>query len=351
MVTLGGNNNNSGTAVPLTDVPQLYAESICEAYLGCIGPVWDLFLAGQDCVELFQARVEDGFGEIEAAVEAGRIAYDGTKIQACADELSGKSCAQLLDRESATCRQAMAGTIALSEDCTLDDECAGEAYCKSTDSCPGVCTALEAAGGDCTDDDHCRSGLNCNDDSQTCQAPAGPGDLCNSGEPDCEPGYFCAGGDEDNAVPGNCRVYEEVFSVTLGSACDFAAGTLCQSNLVCEISIGAMGEIAGTCKNKVGSGQACHVSIPDACPSDEYCALPGDGIAGGILDGTCTPKPGAGEPCAPGLGDDKLCAAGTACDADTCRSFAHLGQSCSESAVCLSERCEGNTCVSGNSCE
>jgi hypothetical protein len=187
----------------------------------------------------------------------------------------------------------------------------------------------------------------CSDVSQQCEAPAGAGDLCQAGEPDCEPGFFCAGADENSDQPGNCRTYEEVFSAGLGEACSFQEGTLCQTNLACVIEIDAVtGMVGGTCAAKVGSGQACGLAIPSQCPDSEYCT----GTVT-MLEGTCMPKPEAGEACVPGLGDDFVCAVGTRCDGGTCRPLAQLGQSCIEDAVCLSERCVGGSCVSDSACE
>jgi hypothetical protein len=335
--------------VPLDDVPAMYAAALCDAYQDCAGPLLEVFQPGEDCTALNTARIDDSFGPIQDAIDADRIVYDGTHLEACVNDIRGRSCAELMDRETPECEAALRGTVALGGECTLNEECIGSAFCKFDTACPGVCSELLGAGEDCTESNQCASGLDCADD-QTCTAPAGPGDVCKGGEPDCGIGYLCAGADDNANTSGNCRTYDEVFTVATGQPCSFFDGELCQTNLVCEIqSFDAMDGIVATCAPKKGSGQACRLAIPDQCPTDEYCVIVPD-----TLEGTCTPRPGAGAPCGPSALDENapiICVAGTACDGGTCRARAHLGQSCTTDTVCLSEHCDNGTCVSESACE
>jgi hypothetical protein len=335
--------------VPLDDVPAMYAAALCDAYQDCAGELLQVFQPGEDCTALNTSRIDDSFGPIQDAIDADRIVYDGTHLEACVNDIRGRSCAELMNRETPECEAALRGTVALGGECTLNEECVGSAFCKVEAACPGVCSELLAAGEDCTESNQCASGLECADD-QTCTAPAGPGDVCKGGEPDCSIGYLCAGADDKANTSGNCCTYDEVFTVATGQPCSFFDGELCQTNLVCEIqSFDAMAGIVAMCAPKKGSGQPCRLAIPDQCPTDEYCVIVPD-----TLEGTCTPRPGAGAPCGPSALDENapiICVAGTACDGGTCRARAHLGQSCTTDTVCLSEHCNNGTCVSENACE
>ncbi|HEX2880176.1 MAG TPA: hypothetical protein VHO25_11660 [Polyangiaceae bacterium] len=347
--TSAGGTTGTGMNVPLDDVPAMYAAALCDAYLDCAGPLLEVFQPGEDCTALNTARIDDSFGPVQDAIDADRIVYDGTHIEACVNDIRGRSCAQLLERETPECEAALRGTVALGDDCTLNEECVGSAFCKVEAACPGVCTALLGAGEDCTESNQCASGLECGDD-QICVEPAGPGDVCQGGEADCAPGYLCAGANEDNNTSGNCRTFDEVFTVGSGQPCSFFDGELCQTNLVCEIqSIDAMTGITAICAAKKGAGQPCRVAIPDQCPNDQYCA-----VVPNTLEGTCTARPAAGQPCAPSALDDNaltICIQGTQCDDGTCRARARLGQSCTVDAVCLSEHCLNGTCVNATTCE
>jgi hypothetical protein len=328
----------------------MYGEALCEAFEACIGPLFDIFIAGEDCVDLNTRRIEDDFGGITQAVESGRATYDGTKMAACVQAISSKTCAELADREIPECEAALDGAVALGDDCTSNVECEGTAYCKFADTCPGTCSALEAEGNPCAANDQCASGLNCSKRLNTCEQPAGPGDLCEGmTDPECELGLFCAGAND--TMPGHCRTIDEVFTGAVGEPCDLVAAELCQPELVCEIqSVSDMG-IVSVCAEKVGSGRPCRLAGPDQCPANEYC-----NATLLNLEGSCTPRPGAGDPCVASpfsaKPEDRFCGPNTRCDdLGTCSPLGELGSVCAGNAVCLSENCQDLRCVSASTCE
>ncbi len=339
--------------VPLEEVPAKYAAALCKAYSACMGPLVEVFLPGEDCTERTTDAIEDGFGSIEAAVDAKRIKYDGAKVEDCLADLGQRSCDELLLREPDACSHVLEGTLAEGEDCSQSEECAGLTYCNFASSCPGTCTALETTGGACKRDSQCASGLVCSEMTERCVTPAGAGDACGGAEPACAPGYFCQGANEDEGTSGNCRGYDEVFAGGAGDACDIVKNEFCQSDLSCAIdAVGADSVLEASCTAQVGSGEACKIAVPDMCPADEYCNVPA--ALPITLEGTCTSRPEAGEPCGlatPFAKEGTLCAAYARCDAGTCRALAGLGESCETKAVCLSENCESGACVSGDACE
>jgi hypothetical protein len=338
--------NGGGDSVPLSDVPELYAEALCEAYSNCFGDALTLFLSGVGCVDRTTPIIAEAIPRFERAIDEGKLVYRGNKIEACFAELRARSCTELLDRDSETCLAALDGTVPLEAQCDFDEDCAGNAFCASPDgSCPGACSPLGIAGDTCGEDDHCASGLVCSEQTERCVEPGADGATCGAGNPECAPGFACSGADEGAGTAGTCAPYDEFLSGALGDACSLDA--LCQADLVCVVSA-FVGGIAGTCSEPVGANAACEVAFPDACPADQYCAV--EGLS---LGGTCSPLPAEGEACAPAPleTEGSLCAPGDNCDAGTCRAPATLGSGCSEDATCLSGHCVDGACVAGSACE
>ena len=338
-----------GTEVtPIEELPAAYANALCEAYTACLGPLFSIYLVGEDCAVRTTKRLEDDLPRLQASIAAGRIRYRGEFVSACTKELAGFECDELLERDTASCEQVLDGTLALGAYCAMDEECQGSRYCQFTAACPGTCAELQPEGAQCEADGNCLSGLLCSESSGRCEKPAGPGDLCGAMEGECAAGFACAGADDDENRPGNCRSYDEMFSLASGIACDPIAGKLCESGQVCRIDAAGASGIEATCAAPVAVSAACKLSIPDPCPAEQFCDIPAN-----LLDGTCKPRPVAGETCGRSPFENKgsICAAYTRCDGDTCRALAHLGEACSSDDVCYSEHCVEGVCVASEGCE
>jgi hypothetical protein len=341
-----GGAGDGAAGIPLAEVPARYAAAVCEVYTSCLGELLALFRPGEDCEKNTTVQLEEELAGLQARVDAGRIEYDGTKLQTCLDDVAATGCELLNERAPESCKAALRGTVAEAGDCQLDEECAGLMYCKIEGSCPGQCTLLEQAGGPCTGNSDCVSGLSCGETGR-CVAPAEPGESCKGGEPDCSPGYVCLGNDDDANMPGTCKEIESTFSAMDGDDCSLDA-KLCAAGYVCQIT--RVDPVGGTCAAKVGSGDACKAAFPDQCPDDEFCKLNGNPLT--PFDGTCTSKPEAGEACGKGLAPEpNICAPYARCDDGVCREIAHLGEKCTVNATCYSEHCVGGACVAANSCK
>jgi len=281
---------------------------------------------------------------IEQSIAAGKIRYDGTKIQACLDKIHELGC--VTGGEPAECAEAVDGTVAIGGECAMSDECAGDTYCKHGAACPGQCAPKETAGGPCSRNSECAGDLKCSDATQRCFAPAGAGQDCNAGQPDCQSPLFCVGSDENAGRPGKCRTLAEAFSVASGGSCLLGA-PFCTTDLRCAVESTAGSTPITRCTAPVARGAACKLAYPDVCPGDQYCK-----IATGTTDGVCTAKPGNGQPCAQRTAtDDPICAPNTRCDAGICRTRQKLGGSCQTSAVCYSENCIAGGCAPSGACE
>lgn len=340
----GGQAGQTGQDPPMLSVADLsakYATALCAAYTSCAGDLLAIFRPGEDCVTNTTKTLSEELATLPNAIDRGSIVYHEAKLQSCLDEISSGDCSTLSNRLPASCKAALEGTIGEGEECSLDGECKGDQYCKLGDSCPGKCAPYEQAGGACTGNGDCVSGLKCGVTGR-CVTPSGGGEACKQGEPDCVDGYACLGEDSTQKTPGKCVALSTAFSGKLRGSCSLGTN-LCSAGLSCEIT--ELATLSGDCVAKVASGAVCHVAVPDECPDDEYCVL-----ASVALPGKCTPKPVAGETCGAGLGDGKVCAAYTRCDADKCREIAHAGEQCNADDTCYSGHCLNKACVTGDSC-
>jgi hypothetical protein len=335
--------DDEGPSVALEELPAQYSEALCQVFESCVGELYGIFRPGETCLKDISVTVEEGLATLPDAVDAGRVKYHGTKAQKCLDEIAAGGCDTLSNRSPDSCKAAIEGTVKAGGDCSLDAECAGQRYCKTSDACPGKCAPYEKAGGACTSSDNCESGLKCGDNKH-CVAPSQEGEACEQGEPKCTDGLLCLGQDSAAKTPGTCFTIEAALSGKQGEDCALD-GHLCAAGYACEIT--SLAPLGGSCVAKVESGGVCHAAFPDECPDDEYCAL---GV-NPLLPGTCTSKPKAGEACAAALSGGQICAPYTRCDANVCRDIAHAGEDCSADDTCYSGRCANGACVTGSSCQ
>lgn len=341
-------SDGGASGLPLAELPQAYAAAACEAVTDCLGSVTAIFLNGQDCEDATRRSVDDLIEGIEDELDSGRIRYDGSRISSCLDALAGAGCGYGQVGDSADCLAGLDGVAKVGEECNFNAECEGTAYCKSNGSCPGTCARAEAEGGPCTSDSDCDPALECDEAGRECFTPGAAGDRCGGGtEPECGPGLFCLGANEDDGAPGTCRKLTEVLSAAKGAACNPVQGPLCAPDLHCAI-LAVVPAISAECREGVARDAACNAGFPDPCPPDQFCKAPQ-----GTLTGTCTDRPSSGNPCASGpFGDaPDICAPGTVCDGGQCRSRQNLGGTCASDAVCFSEHCVDGRCALDGACE
>lgn len=346
----GGSSDSDGdgnSGVSIDEIPALYADAVCDASESCYGAVLDVFLGGESCRKTYETTLGDELPRLKQSIENGKVIYKGTKADACFAAIRARGCN--LEGEPPECTAALDGTVDTGGDCELDAECKGsDAHCKVQGQCPGKCGPKELAGADCDGDSDCANGLACSKDTKKCYAPAALGQACGGGgtAPDCVPGAFCLGSDDDAKKTGTCKTFAEAFAGKSGDACFFDGKPACTADLRCIVQSvdTTTGKLTTSCGGTFPSGGACKLAVPDACPISEYCKVPAN-----ALDGTCTPRPKAGEPCATLL-DDSLCAPDTRCEDGTCRPRQKLGGSCKTDDVCYSGHCQNGGCASAGSC-
>jgi hypothetical protein len=331
----GGDNKT----IPLDELPPKLAQALCAAFENCYGPVFELFLNGGDCVTVTEQRIRNGtFPMLAGELAQGKIAYDGAKAQACLDSIASRTCAQMLERDSAACLAALDGTVTSGGACSINEDCKGEALCKSSSgTCPGQCVPLLVAGQACAEDGDCQSGLQCSSETHLCVVPAGAGQACEYGSPPCGPGLLCLGKDDDKRTSGTCKTPADALSAAPGAACDPTNAQLCQVGSSCvadsldilQLSISWLCVATGS----YPAGGDCKPGFPEACASSTYCKT-GTGLL--ALSGTCTAIPAAGQACGTGM---SKCQPDAVCVADVCQKLVGNGVSCTADAMCFSGYC------------
>jgi hypothetical protein len=213
-------------------------------------------------------------------IAAGRLRYDGEAAATCLGAGRDAICSGLPFTD-ASCARVFVGLVPEGGHCTGAHDCAGGA------SCDGPCNA------------GCCDG--------TCGAPVTPspapvlspiGGPCTS-HPDCVPTAYC---ERD----GTCHALPDA----AGEHCLFGCT---YGDLYCDVS-------SETCLAYAAIGAACDAAHP-CVPGDSFC---GD-------DGSCHPRPGAGEACDTMA---RLCVPATTCQAGVCQPRGTTGAPCAADAEC-----------------
>jgi hypothetical protein len=243
-----------------------------------------------------------------AAIDAGKVIYDGVAARECIDSYATASC----DRtdESArispeACDRILEGTMGAGASCALDNECVS----KSCDipvcvvqCCRGACTSGPAptrqpVGGSCLSAP-CAAGTYCDLTSEMCVPLVALNGSCMQ-DYQCVFGLACFGGScaaapivgQTCTTPISCRdlgttcnqTTKQCIDVGLpGAACTTAAD--CSQFYQCDAT--------GHCAEGSGLGGPC-MSSNDCFPDQTYCAIPTGQTAGMCAasqpdGGTCT---------------------------------------------------------------
>src|SRR5512141_188473 len=119
-----GSDRAGASTIGLAELPPKLASALCAAYENCYGPVFSLFLNGSDCTTVTERRIQNGsFPRLQSSIDQGKVRYDGAEVQACLDSIAGRTCAELLERDTPECLGALDGTVELGGACELDEEC------------------------------------------------------------------------------------------------------------------------------------------------------------------------------------------------------------------------------------
>ncbi len=323
----------------------------CDASLYGDAPARLLFRDAAECTTYLRDSRTFDQQDLEHAVAAGLVRYDGAAAARCLRDLDRCEALSFSEaNETADCKAVFAGTVAAGGACQRSEECAGDAYCASgsgSGQCPGTCVARLSPGS------ACQFSLQCATMGTTGRAA-------------------CI---EDEMSVGACLVLRPASTAAAeGAACGIdrstSVETACAAGLYCHRE-------TGRCARPVAAGASCDDG--DRCVAPSYCtsAVPGgprtchtieilrtagatcdervrvcsplDGLECG--EGTCVddgaPAGPAGSPCSRS-DHSAICDPGLFCGGEgarTCRAQVALGQPCDSRAACATGICERGMCA------
>ena len=352
---LGGSSGGADAGAALAQVPQLYADGMCQALTTCSPLAAALFLGANDCPTLLAAEIANAsLPALQAAVAAGTATFNASAAAGCRDAVAASGCSFANNVYLPACEAALSGNVTQGGACAINEECQGDLYCKYDGTCPGSCSPLEAAGSNCRSTNDCQSGLVCLITTGTtgkCSVKPTLGQDCGDDLPsDCAPqsndAVICWGASATKR--GKCMAVDAIAAQAIGSNCSVLTGSLCVSGASCQL---ASILLNGTCVAAVASASSCTLAFPDPCPPDQYCTA-----TGASTPGSCSLLPTAGQPCLTDLVpvySNKVCAADHVCIDGTCVKYRANGGACTSNAACYSGNCDSQSqqCVPNQNCD
>jgi hypothetical protein len=296
-------------------------------------------------------------GALEAAVAAGKAAFNVDEAVACIAGAATAACANAeVGLSSTACRGMVTGTVAPGGACLHNQECANaNAVCQptgATGGCSGVCVI------DCGSAADCPTGLACDPSTRECVAiPCSTTSDCgaDAGLTCDTDGGFCVdpplpGAGEPCAALGNCAAgavcnnFDNICTELAGSGQMCFGSNSCVSGLQCAILPSGSAE----CEGPAAPGESCDPTVASACAGGLQCLTSPSGV-------TCQPSGFEGQACSGAPGS---CACDLLCEnitngAGTCLPPALLGESCD---ITVAGSCAaGLTCIpdsadSGSTC-
>jgi hypothetical protein len=234
------------------------ARALCDRNFACIpNRMRQLYGDEPTCVARFRIFFEN-------SVLVPGIAYTDADRDACADEVTHRSCDDVRHgNQAAACRRIVfePGTLPDGAPCNRSNQCASN-YCPFM--CGSTCSAKPGVGapcGTCDDDLVCAP-------NKTCAVPVPPGGDCDDGHP-CQSDLFC--------LHGTCTSL-----VREGATCDPKASSTdpavrAQSTTsTCEWMTEGLGCYSGKCTRTqgVGDGEACGwiSGVYHDCSASGFCS-------------------------------------------------------------------------------
>jgi hypothetical protein len=253
-----------------------------------------------------------------AAVDAGRIKFDGDDARRCFDALADRSCDVTSKSNRAVpdeCLGILTGTLREGEACTAGDQCVSrncEVPTCNMACCTGMCVGSDAPprakAGESCELATCDDESFCDQDVMTCVARRPREAFCVSGA-ECNFGLDCVQG-------GSCTTLPVLGQPCTGPCRD--EGTTCGSS--------------GLCVKVALAGEAC---VTSADCSRMYRCDPAKHCTAGIATGAaCSPS----QRCAD---DGAFCDVAEGESVGTCALPVPDGAACRRDANCISGICDG----------
>jgi hypothetical protein len=312
--------DDGGGSIPLDELDGEAYSAACSFYVHC-GLIDDL----QTCRDL---DLDIGFLDpsLRAAVEAGKVIYDGDKARECLSSLPLSCDRNAFERsDNSACDEIFVGTLSAGAVCALDEECISQDCnvpgCADA-CCQGTCVgdappALPKVGESCATTFECADSF-CDSATRICTAYRALGEAC-TGNGDC-----ATGGCINNVCTALPGAGEPCVSTASGSQCQ-EIGYVCSSTSNTCVAYGLEG---------------------DPCLNERECSPLYECNASQI----CTLRSTLGDACDPqGFG----CIDSSYCDETTlmCTAPKADGAACTGDAECIGD-CDFNsmTCLTPPVC-
>lgn len=333
--------------IPLTGLCEAIAQADCERLSTCGRLRAPLDMAG--CVaQQRELMCRPDQAAIEAAVQAGALAYFELAARSCRAEVAALDCEVGFQHDLLAlpgCRGMVEPLAQEGEGCAISLACGEGLYCDPGSACPGTCKTLGQNNAPCGFDQPCDAPFFCSVTGMRCRARIDLNGVCElalSGNA-CLDGGFCDASQPGNAtcvpvrgrnqgcnspfecIPGHQCISNRCSAGLSGDACNSAAD--CENELVCS---------GGNCVEPGALDETC---MQGAKP----CAL---GLTCTSTQGmnACQPSPVTGQIC------ENDCFLGRCVDG-RCQAATADGEVCGGSAECLPGRvCDGRCAVLPRSC-
>ena len=341
--------------VALDNMPHEMAIVLCNLLARCNpGSVLSTPAYAQQCLsEIEKEFADQSLPALNAAVAAGKVAYDSAKMRACLDVYPQLACdysnMSVLD---SACGNIWGGTAAVGGACNSSFECASTgvtSICKSSSStCPGVCTARGGVGEACPGTDDCIENLACDTTDHICKVPLKVGDACGSSNPN---GGVCGGITRCVQMQSGQFQCGNLFGTSRGQRGDICDSMMnCVAGLVCtttsELADGGTSHIA-RCEMPASSGGVCQYAVSNPCPDGQFCPIALADI--GTSTSHCTAQIEPDQACTGNILYE--CRGDARCNNGKCIARQRIGGTCISNADCYSNNCVNAVCVAEVLCK
>jgi hypothetical protein len=314
LTACGGDDGFGLGNVPIDGIGDAFEGALCHHAAMC-----NLFPDEATCR---QANLGFAFAidpSLVAAIEAGKVRYDGNAVGDCYEAYGNASCDRTdLDGRtlSGACAGAISGTVDAGGQCAIDEECISQTcdvpQCPDA-CCQGTCTGSTPPGqqlpigATCQSTQDCATNGFCDQTTKACTALKLAGATCSS-LTDCAYGLGCAG------TPRTCKPLPAV-----GEACP---------DMMCRDEGTFCDPATMLCANVGLPGDPCTATTSQSC-STYYTCDP--------ATMQCARGPGLGEACTPAR---RCFDGGTYCKAGTCAQLEPKGATCMNDGDCANNYCE-----------
>jgi hypothetical protein len=178
----------SGNPISLSQLPAVWANTICNQNFKCASPEDIMMRTKKDCVDTNMQTWSFLVPSIQDSQSKGRSTYDAAQMGLCIKALASETCDEWVTglTHDIGCPEAFTAKVVVGGACQNDSECIG-GICDGADlqampPVDGMCKARVAHGAACTFADTCAMGDYCDSDAKSCTGKKAGGTACTATE-------------------------------------------------------------------------------------------------------------------------------------------------------------------------